>query len=490
MIKNILTKKMIWGMMAFIFAFTLIFTVPGSKVQAATMPTTPPAGYDQVQNNIPHGQVSYINYQSAATNSQRRARIYLPPNYSADKKYSVMYLLHGIGGNEDEWYSNGAPNVILDNLIASGKIQPFIVVLPNGNATGTGISDGWTNFTKDLIGSLIPYIEKNYSVYTDRAHRTVCGLSMGGGQSLNTGLLNLNLFPYVGAFSPAPNTLSNSQLFPDNGASARDLLKFLFISYGTTDNLISFGTGVHNYCDSNNIPNTYFLIQGAGHDWNVWKQSLWNYSQMICEKGFTDYAPAAPVSAFTQIEAESFSTQSGVQTETCSEGGLNVGFIENGDYVVYNNVDFGSGATSFQARVASATNGGNIEIRLDSVTGPLIGTCEVKGTGDWQTYTDAICSISGVSGKHNLYLKFTGDSEYLINLNWFKFGNTTQSLTGDLNGDASVDATDYALLKKYLLGQINDFPVEDDINAGDMNKDGVIDALDFAVFKKILLGTI
>ncbi len=490
MIKNILTKKMIWGMMAFIFAFTLIFTVPGSKVQAATMPTTPPAGYDQVQNNIPHGQVSYINYQSAATNSQRRARIYLPPNYSADKKYSVMYLLHGIGGNEDEWYSNGAPNVILDNLIASGKIQPFIVVLPNGNATGTGISDGWTNFTKDLIGSLIPYIEKNYSVYTDRAHRTVCGLSMGGGQSLNTGLLNLNLFPYVGAFSPAPNTLSNSQLFPDNGASARDLLKFLFISYGTTDNLISFGTGVHNYCDSNNIPNTYFLIQGAGHDWNVWKQSLWNYSQMICEKGFTDYAPAAPVSAFTQIEAESFSTQSGVQTETCSEGGLNVGFIENGDYVVYNNVDFGSGATSFQARVASATNGGNIEIRLDSVTGPLIGTCEVKGTGDWQTYTDAICSISGVSGKHNLYLKFTGDSEYLINLNWFKFGNTTQTLTGDLNGDASVDATDYALLKKYLLGQINDFPVEDDINAGDMNKDGVIDALDFAVFKKILLGTI
>lgn len=490
MIKNILTKKTIWGMVAFVFALTLVFTVPDSKVQAAALPTTPPTGYDRVQSNIPHGQVSYINYQSKATNSQRRARIYLPPNYSADKKYSVMYLLHGIGGNEDEWYNNGAPNVILDNLIAAGKIQPFIVVLPNGNATGTGVSDGWTNFTKDLIESLIPYIESNYSVYTDRNHRTVCGLSMGGGQSFNIGLPNLNLFPYVGAFSPAPNTLPNSQLFPNDGASAKQLLKFLFISYGTTDSLISFGTGVHNYCDSQSIPNTYFLIQGAGHDWNVWKQSLWNYSQMICEKGFTDYGPVAPVSAFTQIEAESFTSQSGVQTETCTEGGLNVGYIENGDYVVYNNVDFGSGATSFQARVASAGNGGNIEIRLDSITGPLVGTCAVKGTGDWQTWTDAKCTVSGVTGKHDLYLKFTGGSDYLMNFNWFKFGNATQTLTGDLNGDASVDATDYALLKKYLLGQINDFPVEDDINAGDMNKDGVIDALDFAVFKKILLGTI
>lgn len=475
-------------MVAFVFALTLIFTVPDTKVQAATLPTTPPAGYDQVQNNIPHGQVSYINYQSAATNSTRRARIYLPPNYSPDKKYSVMYLLHGIGGNEDEWYTNGAPNVILDNLIAAGKIQPFICVLPNGNATGNGVSDGWSNFTKDLIGSLIPYIESHYSVYTDRNHRTVCGLSMGGGQSFNIGLTNLNLFPYVGAFSPAPNTLPNSQLFPDNGASARELLKFLFISYGTTDNLISFGTGVHNYCDSNNIPNTYFLIQGAGHDWNVWKQSLWNYSQMICERGFTDYAPAEPISAFSKIEAENYTSQSGIQTETCSEGGLNIGFIENGDYVVYKDVDFGTGATSFQARVASATNGGKIEIRLDSLTGPLVGTCEVKGTGDWQVYTDASCSISGASGKHDLYLKFTGGSDYLLNVNWFKFGNTTQTLTGDLNGDSSVDATDYALLKKYLLGQITTFPAGD-INAADMNNDGVVDAIDFAVFKKILLGT-
>ncbi|HQD27768.1 alpha/beta hydrolase [Acetivibrio saccincola] len=97
---------------SFLNTFTFIST-------AALQPTMPPAGYDRVNNNIPHGQVSYINYFSKATNSQRRARIYLPPGYSPDKKYSVMYLLHGIGGNEDEWYQNGVPHVILDNLIAA-----------------------------------------------------------------------------------------------------------------------------------------------------------------------------------------------------------------------------------------------------------------------------------------------------------------------------------------------------------------------------------
>jgi xylan 1,4-beta-xylosidase len=207
----------------------------------------------------------------------------------------------------------------------------------------------------------------------------------------------------------------------------------------------------------------------------------------------------SPRSAFTQIEAESYDNQSGIQTETCIEGGENVGYIENGDYVVYNNVDFGSGAAGFQARTASATSGGNIEIRLDSLTGPLVGTCAVSGTGNWQTWTTTTCSVSGVSGKHDLYLKFTGGSGYLFNLNWFKFTSggvtptptsTPQYPVGDLNGDASVDTTDYGLMKMYLLGSMKDFPVENDLATGDINLDGVIDALDFAVFKMYLLGDI
>ena len=130
--------------------------------------------------------------------------------------------------------------------------------------------------------------------------------------------------------------------------------------------------------------------------------------------------PSAP-SAFSQIEAESFTTQSGIQTESCDEGGQNIGYIENEDYAVYNNIDFEGGATSFQARVASNTSGGNIEIRLDSTSGNLIGTCVVAGTGGWQTWATSTCSVSGVSGTHNLYLKFTGGSGYLFNMNWFKF---------------------------------------------------------------------
>jgi arabinoxylan arabinofuranohydrolase len=137
--------------------------------------------------------------------------------------------------------------------------------------------------------------------------------------------------------------------------------------------------------------------------------------------------PAAPTptpgprSAFSQIEAESFNTQSGIQTESCGEGGQNIGFIENGDYIVFNNIDFGTGATGFQARVASSTSGGNIEIRLNSATGTLVGTCSVAGTGGWQTWTTSTCNVSGASGTQILYLRFTGGSGYLLNLNWFKF---------------------------------------------------------------------
>ncbi len=156
---------------------------------------------------------------------------------------------------------------------------------------------------------------------------------------------------------------------------------------------------------------------------------------------------STPRSAFTQIEAESYSTQSGIQTESSSEGGQDVAFIENGDYVVYNNIDFGSGAASFQARVASATNGGNIEVRLDSITGTLAGTCTVAGTGGWQTWTTKTCNISGASGIHNVYLKFTGGSGYLFNINWFQFisnlitnpGLETGNTTGwAVNGAGSI----------------------------------------------------
>lgn len=124
---------------------------------------------------------------------------------------------------------------------------------------------------------------------------------------------------------------------------------------------------------------------------------------------------------YNKTEAETICWASGVKTEQCSEGGMNVGYIENGDYIKVKGVNFGSGAASFEARVSSATNGGNIEIRLDSPTGKLVGTCAVTGTGGWQTWVTKTCAVSGATGTHDLYFKFTGGSGYLLNMNWWKF---------------------------------------------------------------------
>ncbi|WP_010494729.1 carbohydrate-binding protein [Paenibacillus elgii] len=135
-------------------------------------------------------------------------------------------------------------------------------------------------------------------------------------------------------------------------------------------------------------------------------------------------AGSEPRSAFTTIEAESYDSQSGVETESSSEGGLNLSHIDEGDYVVYKNIDFGSGASIFEARAASNTGGGTIEVRLDGLTGTLAGTCVLPGTGGWQTWITKSCGINAISGMHDLYLKFTGGSN-LFNLNWVKFSNPT-----------------------------------------------------------------
>ncbi|MDP4183504.1 MAG: carbohydrate-binding protein, partial [Bacillota bacterium] len=197
-----------------------------------------------------------------------------------------------------------------------------------------------------------------------------------------------------------------------------------------------------------------------------------------------------PRSAFSQIEAEDFNSQSGIQSETCNEGGQNVGYIENGDYAVYNNINFGSGATSFQARVSSGSSGGDIEIRLDSVSGPLVGKCSVSATSDWQTWTTASCNITGANGTHDLYLKFTGGSGYLFNMNWWKFGaNTpittstptstpTSGVSADLNHDGVINMADVILLAtkfgavKGGAGYIEEY---------DLNRDGAINMADVLI---------
>ena len=164
--------------------------------------------FDQIRADIPHGKIDTINYNSSTVGTERTTLVYTPPGYSSEKNYPVLYLLHGIGGDEFEWLNNGHPEVILDNLYADGKVEPMIVVLPNGRAMkddratgniyGADKVEAFANFENDLLKDLIPFIENKYPVIADREHRAIAGLSMGGGQSLNFGLGNLDVFAWGG----------------------------------------------------------------------------------------------------------------------------------------------------------------------------------------------------------------------------------------------------------------------------------------------------
>src|SRR3954447_892539 len=146
-----------------------------------------------------------VGYDSKTIGTVRKMNIYTPPGYSQDKKYPVLYLLHGIGGDETEWERVAHPDPFLDNLIADGKATPMIVVMPNGRAQKNDRAEGdvfrtapaFAAFEQDLLNDVIPAIESRYSVLTDREHRALAGLSMGGGQSLNLGLANLDQFAWV-----------------------------------------------------------------------------------------------------------------------------------------------------------------------------------------------------------------------------------------------------------------------------------------------------
>ncbi|WPO78264.1 alpha/beta hydrolase-fold protein [Flavobacterium sp. KACC 22761] len=248
-----------------------------------------PIGFDQVNSNVATGKVELINYESKTVGTIRKANVYTPPGFNKKKKYPVLYLLHGIGGDEYEWLKGGNPQIILDNLYAEGKLEPMIVVMPNGRAMKDDSAAGnimapdkvqaFSTFEKDLLNDLIPFIEKKYPVYKDREHRAIAGLSMGGGQSLNFGLGNLDKFAWVGAFSAAPNTKMPEELLP-NPEEAKKKLKLLWISCGDNDWLIENSRRTHNYLYKKDVPHIYYLEPGV-HDFKVWKNGLYMFSQFL-----------------------------------------------------------------------------------------------------------------------------------------------------------------------------------------------------------------
>jgi enterochelin esterase-like enzyme len=245
----------------------------------------PPAGIDK-EKDVPHGKLEMISYESRTVGATRKMNVYTPPGYSKDQKYPVLYLMHGIGGDETEWQRYARPNLLLDNLIADGKAAPMIVVMPNGRAqkndranAGFGAAPAFAVFERDLLDDVIPTIEARYSVQADREHRALAGLSMGGGQALNFGLAHLETFAWVGAFSAAPNTRSPAQLLPDP-AAAREKLKLLWIACGKRDGLIGISQGVHAYLKEKDVPHVWH-VDGNAHDPTEWKNNLWLFAQRI-----------------------------------------------------------------------------------------------------------------------------------------------------------------------------------------------------------------
>ena len=240
-----------------------------------------------VREGIARGQLEMIEYDSKTVGTRRKMNVYTPPGYSKDKTYPVLYLLHGIGGDETEWQRFATPNVLLDNLIADGKATPMIVVMPNGRAqaddraVGNGMASApaFAVFERDLLDDVIPAIEARYSAASDRERRALAGLSMGGGQTLNFGLAHLDRFAWIGAFSSAPNTKAPAELIPDPAAVTRQL-KLFYLSCGNKDGLFGISQGVHAYLKERNVPHIW-NVDGHAHDPTHWRNNLYHFAQRL-----------------------------------------------------------------------------------------------------------------------------------------------------------------------------------------------------------------
>lgn len=277
-------------------------TAPDPKPEATL--AAAPTGFDTPRDNVAHGTVESIEFDSSVVGARRPATVYLPQGYSSDTQYPVLYLLHGIGGNETHWTQPGNAAAILDNLIADGKAVPMIVVMPNGRASskpstlfggpgGPGGQGGnpedrmagmavefeaYAAFEQELLNDLIPHIEANYSASSDRSQRALAGLSMGGGQSLNFGLGNVDTFAWVGGFSSAPNTRAPAELAADvDGAKQLDLL---WVSCGNEDTLFNISLGVHEHLAAQDVPHVWHIDAGA-HTFPVWKNDLYHFAGLL-----------------------------------------------------------------------------------------------------------------------------------------------------------------------------------------------------------------
>ena len=247
-------------------------------------------------NDVPHGEVHHHFYRSAVANDDRDFYVYTPPGYdpAAKKTYPVLYLLHGYSDDASGWTAVGRANIILDNLIAQGKTKPMIVVMPLGYGTMEVIRAGWggisnrpevreqnlSKFREALLTEVMPKVESAYRITNDRNSRAIAGLSMGGAESLLTGLNNLDKFAWVGAFSAGGLPDPFDKDFPGLDATANQKLRLLWIACGTEDRLITANRNFREWLKTKGIQHADIETPGM-HTWMVWRRNLAELSGLL-----------------------------------------------------------------------------------------------------------------------------------------------------------------------------------------------------------------
>ncbi len=292
--------------------YSYAFTVDGTRVldplnpwvkpnlfYSASMflvPGQPPSPWEDC--DVPHGAVDRHFYHSKVVGDNRDYYVYTPPGYDprADKKYPVLYLLHGYSDDANGWTKVGRANFILDNLIAQGKAVPMIVVMPLGYGdlrviarTGPGLNDpklyqsNLRKFQATLFTEVMPRIAKQYKVKTNRGHTAIAGLSMGGGESLSVGLNNLNRFAWVVGMSSYVNTNGPdfSKVYPTLSKKANAQLKLLWIACGKQDPIVAKAN--HNldaWLTAKGIDYTKVWTPGE-HAWRVWRGNFCTFAPLL-----------------------------------------------------------------------------------------------------------------------------------------------------------------------------------------------------------------
>lgn len=237
---------------------------------------------------VPHGQVAAIHYQSKALGVPRRMHVYTPPGYAtSNQRYPVLYLLHGAGDNDQSWLMAGRANFIFDNLIAAGKAKPMIVVMTAGHTPpAPGGAPAGDAYARDLLGDVMPYVERNFRTLNTREQRAIAGLSMGGQQTLNVGLTNLDKFSQLGVFSSGWFGQDGAATFAKNNdkvlsdPKVNDRIRLFWFATGKDDFVLPSTKASLAMLDQHKIKYSYKETEG-GHTWPNWRAYLNEFAPLL-----------------------------------------------------------------------------------------------------------------------------------------------------------------------------------------------------------------